>query len=119
MHICMEATGNYFVSTHSRPKAAGFDKYGVRVSLLVSTHSRPKAAGAVAQAAARKAAVSTHSRPKAAGVLTINKRQNSKFQHTAARRRLVSGQDASIFVDGVSTHSRPKAAGGEAGQAQA
>ena len=77
------------VSTHSRPKAAGFDKYGVRVSLLVSTHSRPKAAG--------------HPPPD----LCLSE----WFQHTAARRRLVFGLFGSFGVLGVSTHSRPKAAG--------
>ena len=33
------------VSTHSRPKAAGFDTETERQDTLVSTHSRPKAAG--------------------------------------------------------------------------
>ena len=34
-----------FVSTHSRPKAAGYVLIAVAVHCLVSTHSRPKAAG--------------------------------------------------------------------------
>ena len=33
------------VSTHSRPKAAGFDMLRLIAPLIVSTHSRPKAAG--------------------------------------------------------------------------
>ncbi len=41
----MSTTGLYWVSTHSRPKAAGRMKYGVNPQGLVSTHSRPKAAG--------------------------------------------------------------------------
>ena len=35
-----------------------------------------------------------------------------RFQHTAARRRLVSFADCSAVSRRVSTHSRPKAAGG-------
>ena len=35
----------FFVSTHSRPKAAGKDHDAPVSSLFVSTHSRPKAAG--------------------------------------------------------------------------
>ena len=34
-----------------------------------------------------------------------------KFQHTAARRRLVLGGGVTPFLGSVSTHSRPKAAG--------
>ena len=34
-----------FVSTHSRPKAAGFRLWANTVRANVSTHSRPKAAG--------------------------------------------------------------------------
>ena len=78
--------------------------------------------------------VSTHSRPKAAGhcVLLFQQCQNRfntqppeggwpitpiqhcyflKFQHTAARRRLVPCGTSITFLFGVSTHSRPKAAG--------
>ncbi len=33
------------VSTHSRPKAAGFSKAAIHGYVVVSTHSRPKAAG--------------------------------------------------------------------------
>ena len=55
------------VSTHSRPKAAGF-KNGQDFNLkLVSTHSRPKAAGGKAYDSTTVYVVSTHSRPKAAG----------------------------------------------------
>ena len=98
------------VSTHSRPKAAG-TALKRAVSLMVgfntqppeggwlnvwrqsdpvpvSTHSRPKAAGSIASAARLYAIVSTHSRPKAAGTLLPPDFALSKFQHTAARRRL-------------------------------
>ena len=57
------------VSTHSRPKAAGYCVNNKSNSTLVSTHSRPKAAGrsTVKQGYLLKL-VSTHSRPKAAGL---------------------------------------------------
>ena len=55
------------VSTHSRPKAAGFLMRVWVLLLMVSTHSRPKAAGAVSDLAKKVDKVSTHSRPKAAG----------------------------------------------------
>ena len=100
------------VSTHSRPKAAGylndvglFGDYCFNTQppeggwlainptcgtiVKVSTHSRPKAAGDNNSGAGDVSDVSTHSRPKAAG-----------FSAEWAQ---------SITV--VSTHSRPKAAG--------
>ena len=56
----------------------------------VSTHSRPKAAGCRPKAAVLKINVSTHSRPKAAGdCLLLLIKPIDRFQHTAARRRLV------------------------------
>ncbi len=77
------------VSTHSRPKAAGAGFPGNGTSAhLVSTHSRPKAAGRAAQEKARQTLVSTHSRPKAAGPSETLSVPISRFQHTAARRRL-------------------------------
>ena len=82
--------GNYQrVSTHSRPKAAGFGAGEAYRSSLVSTHSRPKAAGHSITVEALPDDVSTHSRPKAAGFWrwqTIP--AHHLFQHTAARRRL-------------------------------
>ena len=56
------------VSTHSRPKAAGYDLKADGVSIYaVSTHSRPKAAGGDVKVYIEPIIVSTHSRPKAAG----------------------------------------------------
>ena len=43
--IYMDGTDNGWVSTHSRPKAAGDKDAVIYPPLLVSTHSRPKAAG--------------------------------------------------------------------------
>ena len=78
----------------------------------VSTHSRPKAAGRPSEAAGTLLKVSTHSRPKAAGIISSALTDLIlRFQHTAARRRLVYSTDTQIDEKGVSTHSRPKAAG--------
>ena len=98
------------VSTHSRPKAAGyrfqfnlpnfkFQHTAARRRLVgyklltglgqkVSTHSRPKAAGINIQTTFKGSSVSTHSRPKAAGYLYSRYTITVEFQHTAARRRL-------------------------------
>ena len=56
-----------YVSTHSRPKAAGKSKTKRRLCFVVSTHSRPKAAGMKSKTLFQSEVVSTHSRPKAAG----------------------------------------------------
>ena len=101
----------YRVSTHSRPKAADcflihllsalelFQHTAARRRLnkaysssayaqYVSTHSRPKAAETIKFQEIVRFAVSTHSRPKAAEKQQLCCMPNSKFQHTAARRRL-------------------------------
>ena len=57
-----------FVSTHSRPKAAGGYSLLSGLGSSVSTHSRPKAAGRNQPAGRWVCMVSTHSRPKAAGL---------------------------------------------------
>ena len=80
--------GATLVSTHSRPKAAGFDGWHSQVKTAVSTHSRPKAAGRLRRRLWEILTVSTHSRPKAAGGCKGFWRGNGRFQHTAARRRL-------------------------------
>ena len=55
----------------------------------VSTHSRPKAAGYILSVGLVYENVSTHSRPKAAGnALNTSESIRSLFQLTAARRRL-------------------------------
>ena len=106
------------VSTHSRPKAAGYRDLPLLIERLVSTHSRPKAAG-----------------QKIAGL-----NRTSKFQLTAARRRLGPilfmwvvlrcfnsqppeggwpSSQPSAHSFRVSTHSRPKAAGCRCGRLNA
>ena len=61
-----------YVSTHSRPKAAGQNQLHLSHVCLVSTHSRPKAAGPPLEHAGNQRVVSTHSRPKAAGVVSCS-----------------------------------------------
>ena len=80
----------WWVSTHSRPKAAGREVYRASLNTLVSTHSRPKAAGEANRHHGITANVSTHSRPKAAGAPDVIEEIDFEFQHTAARRRLGS-----------------------------
>ena len=59
-----------YVSTHSRPKAAGTKPIRLELREMVSTHSRPKAAGTISSVRQPVSPVSTHSRPKAAGFKT-------------------------------------------------
>ena len=85
------------VSTHSRPKAAGFQALPASLPCRVSTHSRPKAAGSPKRLSGQVPNVSTHSRPKAAGSLSLGfANAVSRFQHTAARRRLEPLSKASL-----------------------
>ena len=99
------------VSTHSRPKAAGFGFNTQLPTAIVSTHSRPKAAGLSVNRKVAYQAVSTHSRPKAAGPeykfgqayragFNTQPPEGGWYKHTVI-----------INSPHVSTHSRPKAAG--------
>ena len=58
----------------------------------VSTHSRPKAAVLPVRTTRRTDDVSTHSRPKAAEQTNYIGSRSLMFQHTAARRRLVTNR---------------------------
>ena len=78
---------------------------------FVSTHSRPKAAGLISLIIVYPVRVSTHSRPKAAGTAYQRQQTQVQFQHTAARRRLGGHFVITEPPTSVSTHSRPKAAG--------
>ena len=100
------------VSTHSRPKAAG-KRHAPLLRQLDGFNTQPPEGGWAQWLTGPCPApmVSTHSRPKAAGnVMTLFTRL-TKFQHTAARRRLVCEPPESQRQKAVSTHSRPKAAG--------
>ena len=99
------------VSTHSRPKAAVLSGNFKTQEEAVSTHSRPKAAGGRWRYRYGVSQVSTHSRPKAAVGKTVLAENIIRFQHTAARRRLLINCILPFSLDtSVSTHSRPKAA---------
>ena len=78
------------VSTHSRPKAAGWQLLLHCPKTRVSTHSRPKAAGTAAYCCP-PSAWSFNTQPPEGGwpLRSIRPCCSSMFQHTAARRRLV------------------------------
>ena len=78
-----------FQHTAARRRLEAYSAKLAEVS-AVSTHSRPKAAGKSTLAFRRDWLVSTHSRPKAAVLRPEPARTEVLFQHTAARRRLVS-----------------------------
>ena len=99
-----------FQHTAARRRLAA-DRNHAAADRAVSTHSRPKAAGFSASSTTIRRPVSTHSRPKAAGHLFHCSSQLPLFQHTAARRRLGFGAPFVYISVLVSTHSRPKAAG--------
>ena len=59
--------GRFYISTHSRAKAAGFYTLQYTFNQAISTHSRAKAAGLKAHELSHDEIISTHSRAKAAG----------------------------------------------------
>ena len=101
-----------FVSTHSRPKAAGNSPRASGRLYVVSTHSRPKAAGS---SLIFMAIISLcfNTQPPEGGwvIIDIHGYNIALFQHTAARRRLAQRSNIHGLHHCVSTHSRPKAAG--------
>ena len=123
------------VSTHSRPKAAGYRNNAAQVQNVKFQHTaaRRRLGNSVVwcrtlnmfqHTAARRRLVSTfiycnliikfqHTAARRrlemqAGITSYN----FLFQHTAARRRLDACSLTLIHTGRVSTHSRPKAAGG-------
>ena len=124
-----------FVSTHSRPKAAGGGRCRQTRRARVSTHSRPKAAGIAVKVGHAVGHVSTHSRPKAAGRAGYEFERLCRCFNTQPpeggwfkpcggissygrfNTQPREGGWISIKPVGrkiyVSTHSRPKAAGGD------
>ena len=101
-------------SFNTQPPEGGWGqvkRIGV-VPIYVSTHSRPKAAGPAITSFCGSSAVSTHSRPKAAGYRTA--KMNPCF--LSFNTQPPEGGWACLVLvivgsDNVSTHSRPKAAG--------
>ena len=105
-----------FVSTHSRPKAAGRHTSIPFFWKEVSTHSRPKAAGTPSSIAPTNSAFQLTAARRRLATKQINVARQSKFQLTAARRRLAPPESRRRQHRRVSTHSRPKAAGWLGGQ---
>ena len=84
-----------YVSTHSRPKAAG-GVGRIRQKPCRCFNTQPPEGGWVySYPRGGQNVVSTHSRPKAAGFQLQNQVHSVQmFQHTAARRRLVTARPA-------------------------
>ena len=81
------------VSTHSRPKAAGFIKHHMHIRCIGFNTQPPEGGWSWKNGCVPMSRVSTHSRPKAAGHCALFFMCLFRmFQHTAARRRLVSHQ---------------------------
>ena len=92
------------VSTHSRPKAAGYLTVGIDVIGAVSTHSRPKAAGLLNTYKLLEMNCFNTQPPE--GGWLIGQHTNSQrqmFQHTAARRRLGHSAVCLRHLDGFNT----------------
>ena len=77
---------------------------------FVSTHSRPKAAGTGYPCRPVSAGVSTHSRPKAAVKLNVNGIYLFEGFNTQPPEGGWIDDFGMVLEDRVSTHSRPKAA---------
>ena len=100
------------VSTHSRPKAAGnIDDCGFSITNGFNTQP-PEGGWPLTNSTARVPVLFQHT---AARRRLVTQRGSlkriSRFQHTAARRRLGDRVIDKTMGLGVSTHSRPKAAG--------
>ena len=75
---------------HTAARRRLITSFSHAVQCVVSTHSRPKAAAVVIILSTPALYVSTHSRPKAAVKRAACTSGGQKFQHTAARRRLLA-----------------------------
>ena len=96
----------YSVSTHSRPKAAGFvGCFGFGKKSKVSTHSRPKAAGGAPSEDVSAVSGFNTQPPEGGWVFRfLEPDMHILFQHTAARRRLAQpGRFPSPAVNGFNT----------------
>ena len=81
-----------WVSTHSRPKAAGRVQRQQESAVAGFNTQPPEGGWSTGTGTASPVVVSTHSRPKAAGTTTTAAHGFLLvFQHTAARRRLGGG----------------------------
>ena len=87
-HRAFAAVAVWRVSTHSRPKAAGFVNSFSRAR-VPRFNTQPPEDGCYIRANGHiTSLVSTHSRPKTAAIVQIATKLVAEFQHTAARRRL-------------------------------
>ena len=97
---------------NTQPPEGGWevDKKVAAAVSAVSTHSRPKAAGYTSDNLVHLCQVSTHSRPKAAGTKknTVIPKHGA-FQHTAARRRL--GRNSKILPGDRGFNTQPPEGG--------
>ncbi len=101
-----------YVSTHSRPKAAGHGWLKTTYS-CPSFNTQPPEGGWHSCCRLRTNKASFNTQPPEGGWHTDLKEAEIKamFQHTAARRRLDLLDNIRYYLIIVSTHSRPKAAG--------
>ena len=104
--------GNLAVSTHSRPKAAGAE-FGCGGVKLGGFNTQPPEGGWRPECDYRGRVSKFQHTAARRRLVVISTFQTmiKMFQHTAARRRLVVIFSILDFASGVSTHSRPKAAG--------
>ena len=92
------------VSTHSRPKAAGFATITLIRVARGSFNTQPPEGGWETEIFVMFGRfVSTHSRPKAAGPSARFRAYTRPFQHTAARRRLGHRRDSARMRDRFNT----------------
>ena len=85
--------GKRGASFNTQPRGGGcfFQRFVIIVRIVVSTHSRAEAAACQFHREWDVVTVSTHSRAEAAATLHhVFYGQCTKFQHTAARRRLLN-----------------------------
>ena len=100
------------VSTHSRPKAAGFKPYIAQHCIHQFQHTAARRRLALTNylPICRRKFQHTAARRRL-GRCFATSGYCFQFQHTAARRRLVHEYKRLPYSEAVSTHSRPKAAG--------
>ena len=104
--------GRFGVSTHSRPKAAGYRKFAALCrSFSFNTQPPEGGWGDYGLNVYREDGFNTQPPEGGWKIALKDITETWWFQHTAARRRLVNRKFSGIKLGMVSTHSRPKAAG--------
>ena len=102
-----------YVSTHSRPKAAGLRIFRQENDIKSFNTQPPEGGWFLSKQSLIKGRDGFNTQPPEGGwqAYAHAPQQTILFQHTAARRRLGPVLSSRGFFIGVSTHSRPKAAG--------